>query len=75
MEYETSPFTVLQAAMLQLCADALYMETEHESGPVNPCPDYVAYLQDSVEAIQSAASLEDLASVTWVQGKAALALY
>lgn len=75
MEYETSPLTVLQAAMLQLCQDAIYMETEHESGPANPCPDYVRHLQESLEAIQAANSLEDLAIVPWLQGKAALALY
>jgi hypothetical protein len=74
MEYATDTFTVLRAAFLELCEDAIYLETESELGPENPCPDYVTHLRESSRAINDAKTLADLVSVPWISGKAALAL-
>ena len=74
MDYETDPFKVLRAAMSQLCADAIYLETEGDL-PHKPCPDYVAHLQAASRQIDAAETFADLASVEWIAGKAALALY
>lgn len=75
MEYETDTFTVLQAALSQLCEDAIYLETESELGPEKPCPEYTAHLRESSRAIWDAKTLADLAAIPWVSGKAALYLY
>ena len=75
MEYETDPFKVLQAALSQLCEDAIYLETESELGPEKPCPDYIAHLRESSRAIGNAKTLSDLAPIPWISGKAALCLY
>lgn len=74
MEYETDTFTVLRAALLELCEDAIYLETESELGPEKPCPDYIAHLRESSRAINDAKTLADLAAIPWIAGKAALAL-
>ena len=69
-QYETDPFSVVRGALLNLAESAYYMETEHESGPVNPCPDYCAYLIETIHAILAAESLADLAAIHWIAAKA-----
>lgn len=72
--YETDPFRVLRAALSELAESALYLETESDCAPANPCPDYVAHLRDAVRTIGAAQSFDDLAAVEWIAGRAAIAL-
>jgi hypothetical protein len=72
--YESDPFRILRAALSDMAESALYMETEHEHGPANPCPDYIAHLREAIHAIGDAQSFEDLARVPWVESRAIIAL-
>jgi len=69
-QYETDPFSVIRGALLNVAETAYYMETEHESGPRNPCPDYCAYLLETIDLIMSAESFADLAAIHWISAKA-----
>jgi hypothetical protein len=70
--YESDPFRILRAALSQLCEDAIYNETESDTAPSRPCPDYLAMLRDTSRAIIAARSVSDLARIDWIAGKAAL---
>jgi hypothetical protein len=69
-QYETYPFSVIRGALLNMAEQAYYMETEHESGPANPCPDYCRYLLETIDLIMSAESFADLAAIHWIAAKA-----
>ena len=62
-------FETIRLAMLQLCEDAIYSETES----AKPCPDYLAELRAASLAIGDCTSFEGLAAVGWIDRKAALA--
>ena len=67
-------FKLIQASFSQLCEDAIYLETESEYGPENPDPHYVEHLRNTSRLIGAAQSIEDLAKIDWIAGKAFLAL-
>jgi hypothetical protein len=73
-EYETDPLRVIRAALSQLAENALYLETESDCAPENPCPDYCAMLADTIRAIGAAQSFDELARLDWITGMAALGL-
>jgi hypothetical protein len=72
IEYEKNAFKVLQGAFLQLCERAIYLETESDCAPCNPCPDYLAMLCDASESIIDANSIKDLSAINWIAGIAAM---
>ena len=72
--YESDATAVIKAAFMATIEQALYMEIEHESGPASPCPDYIAHLRESLCALDACKTLEDVAAVAWVQGRAATSL-
>jgi hypothetical protein len=72
--YETNAFIVLRAALSDMAESALYLETESDCAPVNPCPDYIAHLRASIRAIGKAESFADLARVEWIAARAANAI-
>ena len=72
--YESDPFLVIRAALSDLAESALYMETESDCAPINPCLEYCTMLRDTIRAIGAAQSFADLARIAWVAGRAALAI-
>ena len=72
--YESNPFRVIRAALSDLAESALYMETESDFAPINPCLEYCAMLRDTIRAIGAAQSFADLAHIDWVASRAALAM-
>lgn len=70
MTYESNPFRVIRAALSELCEKAIYAETD--LGEHKPDPEYLEHLRKASRAIGAAQSIENLASIDWIAGQAAL---
>jgi hypothetical protein len=63
-----SEFEAIRAALYKIASDLW----DTESYSPRPCPDYLAYMGQTVAAIRAAESVADLVAVDWVSGQAAL---